>query len=75
MPIPGTTKVKNLESNVKSLDVQLTDTDMKQLEDIVNPDSVHGNRYEEGHISWENEKNPTLSKEQEEYVQSELSKM
>ena len=75
IPIPGTTKVKNLQSNVKSLQVKLTKADINKLEEIVNVDNIHGKRYEEGHISWEYDLNPKLTSEQEEQAKAELAKM
>ncbi|XP_021832867.1 perakine reductase-like [Prunus avium] len=44
IPIPGTTKVKNLDTNVGSLDVELTKEDLKEICDAVPIDEVRGDR-------------------------------
>ncbi|KAL4283042.1 hypothetical protein GQ457_16G017290 [Hibiscus cannabinus] len=33
-PIPGTTKIKNLDSNIESLKVELTKEDLKEISDV-----------------------------------------
>ncbi|BBG92383.1 hypothetical protein Prudu_000107 [Prunus dulcis] len=42
IPIPGTTKVKNLDINIGSLDVKLTEEDLKEICDAVPIDEVGG---------------------------------
>ncbi|KAL4376189.1 hypothetical protein GQ457_02G034170 [Hibiscus cannabinus] len=42
-PIPGTTKIKNLESNIGSLKVKLTEEDLKEVSDAVSINEVAGN--------------------------------
>lgn len=44
IPIPGTTKVKNLDINIGSLDVKLTEEDLKEICDAVPIDEVGGER-------------------------------
>ncbi|XP_050218503.1 LOW QUALITY PROTEIN: perakine reductase-like [Mercurialis annua] len=44
VPIPGTTKVKNLESNIESLKVKLTEENLKEICDSVPIDEVKGTR-------------------------------
>ncbi|KAI9089789.1 hypothetical protein K1719_029082 [Acacia pycnantha] len=44
VPIPGTTKVKNLENNIASLDVKLTDEDVREISDDVPACEVAGER-------------------------------
>eukprot|EP00262_Sarcandra_glabra_P015297 TRINITY_DN467_c0_g1_i5.p1 TRINITY_DN467_c0_g1~~TRINITY_DN467_c0_g1_i5.p1 ORF type:complete len:345 (+),score=63.57 TRINITY_DN467_c0_g1_i5:101-1135(+) len=44
VPIPGTTKVKNLEDNVGSLKVKLTEEELKEISDAVPIDEVGGPR-------------------------------
>ena len=44
-PIPGTKRVGYLEENVGAVDVQLSDDDLKALEDAVPRDAVVGERY------------------------------
>jgi aryl-alcohol dehydrogenase-like predicted oxidoreductase len=45
VPIPGTTRVKNLEENVASLDVELTDDDLRDLEAVFPKGAAAGDRY------------------------------
>ncbi|KAG0593329.1 hypothetical protein M758_1G315100 [Ceratodon purpureus] len=63
VPIPGTTKIANLESNIASLGVKLTEEDIKALEDAVPPEEVAGERYTAQMLSfgWQNAKTPPLS--------------
>ncbi|KAK4759365.1 hypothetical protein SAY87_022496 [Trapa incisa] len=44
VPIPGTTKIKNLHSNIGSLKVKLTEEDLKEISDAVPGDEVAGDR-------------------------------
>ncbi|OWM69797.1 hypothetical protein CDL15_Pgr025646 [Punica granatum] len=44
VPIPGTTKVKNLEDNIRSITVKLTPEDMKVICDVVAVEEVGGER-------------------------------
>ncbi len=48
VPIPGTSSVKRLDENVRSLDVILTADDMDRLERAAPKGAVSGNRYEPG---------------------------
>jgi len=48
IPIPGTSSVKNLESNVASLSVKITEEDEREIRKIINSFSVSGDRYEAG---------------------------
>lgn len=41
-PIPGTTKIKNLDSNIGSLKVKLTEEDLKEICDVVPINEVAG---------------------------------
>ncbi|MCV3768366.1 aldo/keto reductase [Rhizobium sp. TRM95796] len=47
VPIPGTTKIANLESNVAAAAITLTQDDLAALGSIVAPDKVAGARYSE----------------------------
>lgn len=51
VPIPGTTKAKNLEENVGALAVQLSKEEMKEIEDAVPQTDVVGTRYPDGGMS------------------------
>ncbi|KAL0283827.1 UNVERIFIED_CONTAM: Perakine reductase [Sesamum radiatum] len=44
VPIPGTTKIKNLEANIGSLAVKLTAEDLKEIAAAIPPDQVGGER-------------------------------
>ncbi|XP_009364505.2 probable aldo-keto reductase 1 isoform X1 [Pyrus x bretschneideri] len=44
VPIPGTTKIKNLDTNIGSLGVKLTEEDVKEVSDAVPIDQVAGER-------------------------------
>lgn len=48
IPIPGTTKVKNLELNVAALDIPLSSQELKELEEAVPHAEVAGDRYPKG---------------------------
>ena len=45
VPIPGTTKVKNLEENVAAADVELTDEDLARLDEAAPKGVAAGERY------------------------------
>ncbi|MQL69924.1 hypothetical protein Taro_002218 [Colocasia esculenta] len=51
-PIPGTTKVENLEQNVGALAVKLTPEEMSQLQSLATADSVKGDRYPSMENTW-----------------------
>eukprot|EP01018_Ginkgo_biloba_P021664 Gb_29296 [translate_table: standard] len=60
-PIPGTTKIKNLEENIGALAVKLTPEDLKEIENTVPPNAVFGDRYAEMDFTWMNSETPPLS--------------
>lgn len=62
-PIPGTTKVKNLEENIGSLSLKLTTKDMNEIENVVSTCGFFGDRYSEAFkdFSWMNSQTPPLS--------------
>ena len=45
VPIPGTTRVKNLEENVSALDVELSDEELRDLEAVLPKGAAAGDRY------------------------------
>ena len=45
VPIPGTTKVKNLEENVAAADIELTDDDLSRLDEAAPKGVAAGERY------------------------------
>ncbi len=45
VPIPGTKHVKYLDQNIGALDVQLTNEDLKRLDEILPPGAAAGERY------------------------------
>ncbi|KAH9696255.1 putative aldo-keto reductase 2 [Citrus sinensis] len=44
-PIPGTTKIANLNENIEALSVKITPEEMAELEAIASADNVKGDRY------------------------------
>ena len=60
-PIPGTTKVKNLEDNIASLSVELTSLELKELEELVESAGVFGDRYDDLASTWMHAETPALS--------------
>ncbi|KAK4596383.1 hypothetical protein RGQ29_014424 [Quercus rubra] len=53
-PIPGTSKIKNLENNIGSLNVKLTEEDLKEISDAVPIEDVAGGRSYQNmdHFQW-----------------------
>jgi aryl-alcohol dehydrogenase-like predicted oxidoreductase len=47
VPIPGTAQVKRLEENLGAVNVELTDNDLKQIEEAVSRLSLEGERLPE----------------------------
>jgi len=47
VPIPGTTKLHRLEENLGAENVNLTATDLQQINEAASKITVHGNRYTE----------------------------
>lgn len=45
VPIPGTTKLHRLEENIGAAAVELTQDDLREIEDAVSNVQVHGDRY------------------------------
>lgn len=60
-PIPGTTKIENLEQNIGALSVKLTPEEMTKLEALAAADFVKGERYGSNRATWENSDTPPFS--------------
>jgi aryl-alcohol dehydrogenase-like predicted oxidoreductase len=45
VPIPGTTKVKNLEENVAAVDIELSEQDLRRLDEVAPKGAAAGDRY------------------------------
>ncbi|CAN8245010.1 unnamed protein product [Cochlearia groenlandica] len=60
-PIPGTTKIENLNQNIGALSVKLTPEEMSELEAIAQPGFVKGERYGSIMATFENSDTPQLS--------------
>ncbi|KAK9146052.1 hypothetical protein Sjap_005955 [Stephania japonica] len=62
-PIPGTTKIENLEQNIGALSVKLTHEEMSELESLASEDNVKGDRYGTNHLSitWKYTETPPMS--------------
>ncbi|VYS49570.1 unnamed protein product [Arabidopsis thaliana] len=60
-PIPGTSKIQNLNQNIGALSVKLTPEEMVELEAIAQPDFVKGERYDNNMVTYKNSETPPLS--------------
>ncbi|OIT01831.1 PREDICTED: auxin-induced protein PCNT115 [Nicotiana attenuata] len=60
-PIPGTTKIENLNQNIGALSIKLTSEDMAELESIASANAVQGDRYIPGMSTYKNSETPPLS--------------
>ncbi|KAL6005459.1 hypothetical protein ACLOJK_006026 [Asimina triloba] len=60
-PIPGTTKVENLNQNIGALSVKLTAEEMGELESLALGDAVKGERYGNNIPTWKESDTPPLS--------------
>ncbi|HAJ13428.1 MAG: aldo/keto reductase [Hydrogenophaga sp.] len=47
LPIPGTTRIDHLSENLGAADVKLSDDLLARLDALINPGTVHGDRYNE----------------------------
>ncbi|KAM7491566.1 hypothetical protein LguiA_034487 [Lonicera macranthoides] len=61
VPIPGTTKIENLNQNIGALSVKLTPQDMSELESIASADAVKGERLPSMANTWKFSDTPPLS--------------
>ncbi|KAJ7954832.1 Perakine reductase-like protein [Quillaja saponaria] len=52
IPVPGTTKVKNLENNIGSVSIKLTDEDLKEISNALPIDAVGGPREFGSQYTW-----------------------
>ncbi|MCL7033860.1 hypothetical protein MKW94_004246, partial [Papaver nudicaule] len=61
-PIPGTTKIENLNQNIGALSVKLTASELAELECLASADEVKGDRYAGAYArTWKNSDTPELS--------------
>ncbi|KAJ7300216.1 hypothetical protein O6H91_07G049800 [Diphasiastrum complanatum] len=60
-PIPGTTKIKNLEENIGAIGIKLSQEELKELEDAVPIDAIAGDRHVNMPITWRHMSTPPLS--------------
>ncbi|KAG2302579.1 hypothetical protein Bca52824_031230 [Brassica carinata] len=60
-PIPGTTKIENLNQNIGALSVKVTPEEMSELDTIGQPESVKGERYTAMVPTFKNSDTPPLS--------------
>jgi diketogulonate reductase-like aldo/keto reductase len=58
-PIPGTTKIENLNQNIDALSMKLTPEEIAKLESLA--DAVKGGRYVEDISTWKSYDTPPLS--------------
>ncbi|KAF9621966.1 hypothetical protein IFM89_029186 [Coptis chinensis] len=60
-PIPGTTKIENLNQNIGALSVKLSPEEMAELEGLASEEAVKGERYGAGYGTWKESDTPELS--------------
>jgi len=60
-PIPGTTKIENLNQNIGALSVKLTPEEMTELESYAAAGEVQGDRYAQMVYTWKDSETPPLS--------------
>ncbi|KAK9177578.1 hypothetical protein WN944_029601 [Citrus x changshan-huyou] len=60
-PIPGTTKIENLNQNIKALSVKLSPEEMAELESVASADAVRVHRYGGVTPTYEDSETPPLS--------------
>jgi aryl-alcohol dehydrogenase-like predicted oxidoreductase len=48
VPIPGTTKLHRLEENLGAVNVKLTSSDLREIDEATSKITVQGHRYSEG---------------------------
>jgi aryl-alcohol dehydrogenase-like predicted oxidoreductase len=60
-PIPGTTKIENLNQNIGALSVKLTPEEMSELESLAQPGFVKGERSISILTTFKNSETPPLS--------------
>jgi aryl-alcohol dehydrogenase-like predicted oxidoreductase len=63
VPIPGTIKRENQDSNIGAVHVKLTGEEMAKLEAVVPTAEIAGERYDAGHLrtTWRDAQSPPLS--------------
>ncbi|KAL0403711.1 UNVERIFIED_CONTAM: putative aldo-keto reductase 2 [Sesamum radiatum] len=61
-PIPGTTKIENLDQNIGALLVNLTPEEKEELESYASADVIKGDRHAFMSNTWMNSETPPLSK-------------
>ena len=54
VPIPGTTKLERVEENVGAASIELSDADLREIDDAASHIQVQGNRYSETAQRWIN---------------------
>ncbi|XVE81182.1 hypothetical protein DITRI_Ditri15bG0042300 [Diplodiscus trichospermus] len=60
-PIPGTTKIENLNENIRALSLKLTAQEMAELESIASADAFKGDRYWDSVLTYKNSDTPPFS--------------
>ena len=51
MPIPGTTKLHRLEENIGAADIELTQDDLRAIEEAASHIEAEGERYAPQHLA------------------------
>ena len=60
-PIPGTTKIDNLNQNIGALSVKLSPEEMAELESLASAGNIKGDRYDGSLVTWKESETPPLS--------------
>ncbi|CAO2831431.1 unnamed protein product [Amaranthus hypochondriacus] len=60
-PIPGTTKIENLNQNIGALSVELTPHEMSELESLASEGNVKGDAHGPMNCAWKNSETPPFS--------------
>lgn len=60
-PIPGTTKIENLNQNIGALSVELAPHEMSELESLASEGNVKGDAHGPMNCAWKNSETPPFS--------------
>ncbi|KAJ9701274.1 hypothetical protein PVL29_006565 [Vitis rotundifolia] len=60
-PIPGTTKIGNLDQNIGALSLTLTPEEMAELESIASAVAIRGDRFQGTSLTWKASDTPLLA--------------
>ena len=61
VPIPGTTKLQRLEENIGAADVELTQDDLREIEEAASHIQAEGERYAPQHLAMVGREAPPIA--------------